>query len=93
MAPAKKRNRLEVIRDILTVIKHKNGTIKPTHILYKSNLSYAMMEEYLAELLEKEFIVERRAGGRKSYAITDKGMEYLEKYHLIAEFSESFGLG
>lgn len=93
MAPAKKRNRLEVIRDILTVIKQKNGTIKPTHILYKSNLSYAMMEEYLQELLDKEFITEGTKAGHKSYSITEKGNEYLDKYRLIAEFSESFGLG
>ncbi len=93
MASAKKRNRLEVIRDILAVIKHKNGPIKPTHILYKSNLSYAMMEEYLEELLEKEFILEQKKEGRTTYSITDKGMRYLEKYRLIVEFSESFGLG
>ena len=89
----KKRNRLEIIYDILTVIKQKNGTIKPTHILYKSNLSYAMMEEYLAELLEKEFILAQVKDGKKTYAITEKGIQYLDKYRLITEFSESFGLG
>ncbi|HLD98553.1 MAG TPA: winged helix-turn-helix domain-containing protein, partial [Candidatus Nanoarchaeia archaeon] len=45
----KKRNKLEIIRDILNVIRSRNGKIKPTHILYKSNLSHQMMEEYLAE--------------------------------------------
>jgi len=89
----KKRNRLEVIRDILTVIKQKSGTVKPTHILYKSNLSYAMMEEYLGELIEKEFIVEEMRAGHKKYSITEKGIQYLNKYRLITEFSESFGLG
>jgi predicted transcriptional regulator len=88
----KKRNRLEVIRDILTVIKQKSGTIKPTHILYKSNLSYAMMEEYLGELLGKKFITEEIDAGHKRYSITEKGAQYLEKYRFIAEFSESFGL-
>jgi predicted transcriptional regulator len=47
----KKRDRLQVIYDILKVIKEKNGRIKPTHILYKSNLSHQMMDEYLRELL------------------------------------------
>jgi predicted transcriptional regulator len=95
----KKRTRLEVIKDILEVIKSRNGKIKPTHILYKSNLSYAMMESYLAELKEKGFIVElegtsRRGknGNSKSYKITDKGLEYLNKYSLVANFTESFGL-
>jgi predicted transcriptional regulator len=95
----KKRTRLEVIKDILEVIKSRNGKIKPTHILYKSNLSYAMMESYLAELKEKGFIIELDAGGRrgrngnfKSYKITDKGLEYLNKYSLVANFTESFGL-
>lgn len=88
----KKRSRLEVIRDILEVIKSKNGRIKPTHILYKSNLSYNMMEEYLEELIKKEFIIVKEEHKNKTYAITGKGVEYLSKYKLIAEFTESFGL-
>jgi predicted transcriptional regulator len=88
----KKRTRLEVIKDILEVIKMKNGRIKPTHILYKSNLSYAMMEEYLDELKEKGFVVETSKDGNKTYKITEKGMEYLNKYSLVVNFTESFGL-
>lgn len=88
----KKRNRLEIIRDILKVIRERNGRIKPTHILYKSNLSYQMMEEYLDELKEKEFIVEKKTKTGRTFEITAKGMEYLEKYNLITEFTNSFGL-
>ena len=51
---SKKRDRLQVIYDILKAISLKNGQIKPTHILYKSNLSHQMMEEYL------QFIANRR---------------------------------
>ena len=47
----KKRTRLEIIRDILEVIKTKSGKITPTHILYKSNLSYSMMEQYIKEMI------------------------------------------
>lgn len=89
----KKRNRLEIIFDILRVIRDKNGKIKPTHILYKSNLSHQMMEEYLAELKEKGFIIEIKNKVGKTYAITDKGLNYLEKFNMIKDFTNSFGLG
>lgn len=90
---AKKRNRLEIIRDILDVIRNKNGKIKPTHILYKSNLSYLMMEEYLSELIEKGFVLEEKTKeNSKTYRVTEKGLSYLEKYNMIADFSNSFGL-
>ncbi len=88
----KKRNRLEIIYDILRVIRDKSGRIKPTHILYKSNLSHQMMEEYLAELKEKDFIVELRSKTGKTYTITNKGLAYLEKFNLIRDFTSSFGL-
>ncbi len=89
----KKRNRLQIIHDILRVISEKNGKIKPTHILYKSNLSYQMMDEYLKELMKKEFIVENKMGRGKTYLITDKGRNYLNQYGTIVEFANSFGLG
>jgi predicted transcriptional regulator len=88
----KKRNRLEIIRDILVVIRDRSGRIKPTHILYKSNLSYQMMDDYLKELKEKEFIKEKKTKTGKTYEITEKGLNYLNKYGLIVEFTDSFGL-
>lgn len=88
----KKRTRLEVIRDILQVVRDRNGKIKPTHILYKSNLSHPMMEDYLKELIGKEFIVEHKGPQGKRYSITDKGLQYLAKYRSIMEFTQSFGL-
>ncbi|MEK6926968.1 MAG: DUF4364 family protein [Nanoarchaeota archaeon] len=89
---AKKRNRLEIIRDILEVIKNKSGKIRPTHILYKSNLSYGMMEEYMNELMEKQFIIISTHNGNKTYSITEKGINYLSQYKMISQFTDSFGL-
>ena len=89
---SKKRNRLEIVRDILKVIKDKNGRIKPTHIMYKSNLSHQMMEEYLKELVNKNFIAQTKNKNGKSYVITEKGLEYLDKFRFIMEFTDSFGL-
>lgn len=89
----KKRSRLEVIYDILRVIGAKDGRIKPTHIMYKSNLSHQMMAEYLTDLCSKGFVVEKKLGAGKTYALTDKGRVYLDKYRVIADFTESFGVG
>lgn len=72
--------------------KKKGGRIKPTHLLYKSNLSYKKMLEYLDELKEKGMVQESESEGKKMYHITDKGAEYIQEYKKIKEFSDSFGL-
>ena len=88
----RKRNKLEIIRDILIVIRNKNGKIKPTHILYKSNLSHIMMKEYLNEMIKKGFIKEGKSTTGKTYFITEKGNKYLAEYNTISNFMDSFGL-
>ncbi|MBS3074425.1 hypothetical protein J4447_03145 [Candidatus Pacearchaeota archaeon] len=89
-----RRNRLEIIHDILQLVKQKSGRIKPTHILYKSNLSYSMMGDYMEELIGKGLVKEIMLvnGKGRTYEITKKGNEYLSKYKLISEFTDSFGL-
>jgi predicted transcriptional regulator len=51
-----------------------------------------MMEEYLKELMGKQFLVENINGENKTYSLTQKGYDYLNKYKMIAEFTDSFGL-
>ena len=88
----KKRDRIQIIYDILKTIADRNGKIRPTHILYKSNLSSQMMNEYLTELLSKGFLIEQMMKRGKTYTLTKKGFDYIEKYRLIVDFIESFGL-
>ena len=89
----KKRDRLVIIHDILYAIKEKGGNVKPTHILYKSNLSHQMLTEYLAELISKKFIEEKEdKKGKKTYELTQKGFDYLRDYSMIRGFIDSYGL-
>ncbi|MBI2449753.1 DUF4364 family protein, partial [Candidatus Pacearchaeota archaeon] len=81
-----------VIYDMLSSIRMKHGKIKPTHLLYKSNLSYKMMQEYLADLKKAGLIKEVSEGENKYFMLTDKGNTFLEEYHKIKEFTDSFGL-
>jgi predicted transcriptional regulator len=89
----KKRDRLEVIFDILKVISDHQNSIKPTPLLRYSNLSSGSFSEYFDELMRKEFIKERiDTKGRKYVTLTDKGFKYLERYKLILGLIDEFEL-
>jgi len=87
-----RRTKIEIIHDILIAIQKKGGKIKPTHLLYKSNLSYKKMLEYVSELMNKGMVGEEEVKGKKVYTITEKGANYIQEYKKIKEFSDSFGL-
>jgi len=86
-----KRSRLDIIHDILFAIVDKGGSIKPTHLLYKSNLSHKALDGYLQELMEKELVVEEH-DKKKTYGITDKGRDFINKFKGFRDFIDSFGL-
>jgi predicted transcriptional regulator len=92
MAASKKRERLDVIRDILQTIR-QNREIKPTRLLYASNLSPQMFKEYINELISKKFIkLEVDEKEKKTFTITKKGQDFLLQYKVIENFIENFGL-
>jgi predicted transcriptional regulator len=89
---AKKRERLEVIRDILKAIQ-TNRNIKPTRLLYASNLSPQMFKDYINELIKKKFIqIDVDKKEKKTFSLTKKGYEFLNEYKLIENFVDNFGL-
>ena len=88
---AKKRERLEIIKDILNAIKLKRE-IKPTRLLYASNLSPQMFKEYVGELHQKELIKEEFVKNKKFFVLTSKGNNFLEEYKSIENFIKNFGL-
>lgn len=88
-----KRERLEVIYDVLKVIADNKNSIKPTPLLRFSNLNFNSFAVYEAELIEKDFVrVLEDNKGKKCYTLTDKGFNYLDKYKMIKEFISDFDL-
>ncbi len=94
-----RRSRLELIFDILIAIQNRGGRIKPTHLMYKSNLSHKLLNNYLEELLEKqlvtveeEFINKKKKQPVKTIVITEKGLSFLEEFRRMREFTDAFGL-
>jgi len=87
-----RRDRLQIINDILLSIRERGGKIRPTHLLYKSNLAHNKMKSYLEELMEKGLIEEGEEKGKKYYCLTEEGIRFVDEYKKIREFVNSFGL-
>ena len=88
----KKRDRLEIIHDILKIIRDHDNSILPTPLLRYSNLSTQNFNKYISELLRKGLIEEKYDKNRRYYSLTERGFEFLKKYRSIREFMEEFGL-
>jgi predicted transcriptional regulator len=82
---------MQIIVDVLRVIERENK-VKPTHILYKANLSHKLLKEYLNTLLQKGFIEVVVEKNRTYYRITDKGINFLNEFRKMEKLAQMFGL-
>lgn len=79
---------------MLAVIQERPKGIKPTHLMYKANLSHKQMKLYLNELIKKNLVEKNmfdNSSGERIF-ITKQGREFLSKYTQIKEFEKTFGL-
>ena len=93
MTDGAKRSHIDIIYDILVVLRDKKDPVVPTHLLYKSNLSHDRLKKYIEELQSKGFIqevVDKKS--KKRYQITDAGYKFLAGFAQLREFTKSFGL-
>ena len=84
---APRRSRMEVKIDILQAIA--NGSGRPTHIMYRSNLSWAVMRGVMKNLEQQGLVIASDADGRRNYVLTEKGMKVLETYRTVKTQLES----
>jgi predicted transcriptional regulator len=83
-----RRSKLEVYLDVLWTIK--NGTTKPTRIMYESNLSWKPLQRTLNSLVAQDLIAELDPENNRDkrtstyYELTQKGENVL-KYFKRAE--------
>jgi predicted transcriptional regulator len=84
---APRRSRMEVKIDILQAIADGSG--RPTHIMYRSNLSWAVMRGVMKVLEQQGLVISKEIEGRRSYVLTEKGSRVLETYRSVKNQLES----
>lgn len=84
----RKRTHTKIVSDMLAIIQDRRGKIKPTHLMYKANLSHVQMKKYLEEMEKSGLVVKKNA----MIEITTKGREFVMKYLQIKEFEKTFGI-
>lgn len=78
----KRRDRLHIIAQILEI--SKSGCLK-TQIMYRANLSFAQLNEYLSFLTKTHLLALDNDEKKNVYVTSAKGNSYLEKYADIAD--------
>jgi len=78
----KRRDKLSIIAEILEIAKE--GTLK-TQIMYKANLSFAQLNEYLKFMLKIKLIQKLVNQGKDIYITTEKGLDFLQRQCELTE--------
>jgi predicted transcriptional regulator len=61
------------------------GAEKPTHIMYRANLSWTVMQGYIKDLEAQGLVASQEADGKRLYKLTEKGFLLLKQYVSIKE--------
>jgi len=73
---------LFIMAEILEIARE--GVLK-TQIMYRANLSFAQLNEYLSLLLDLNLLEAVKKTEKTMYKTTDKGLRYLQSYREIRE--------
>jgi predicted transcriptional regulator len=79
-----RRSKMEMYLDILRAIG--SGAEKPTHVMYKANLSWVVMRGFLENLKAQGLVEETLVDGRSSLRLTNRGYELLNQFLLVREY-------
>jgi predicted transcriptional regulator len=74
---SKRRDKLSIIAEILEIAK--DGTLK-TQIMYKANLSFVQLTEYLEYMLKTCLLDKLDVNRKDVYVTTEKGLDFLQKH-------------
>ncbi len=79
---SRRRDKLCIIAEILEIAKE--GTLK-TQIMYKANLSFAQLNEYIKFMLKIKLMQKLTNQGKDVYIATEKGLDFLQRQCELTE--------
>jgi len=79
---SKRRDKLYIIAEILEIARE--GTLK-TQIMYRANLSFTQLNDYLQFMLKNDLLEKIDMGGKEVYKASEKGLNFLQRYNEIVE--------
>jgi predicted transcriptional regulator len=82
---SKRRDKLSIIAEILEIAKE--GTLK-TQIMYRANLSFAQLNDYLKFMLKANLLNKHHINGKHVYVATEKGIDFLQRHLELTELLE-----
>lgn len=74
---SKRRDKLSIMAEILEIAK--DGTLK-TQIMYKANLSFVQLTEYIDYMLKARLIDKLDVKTKDVYVPTEKGLDFLQRH-------------
>jgi predicted transcriptional regulator len=81
----KRRDQLNIIANILGI--SKEGVLK-TQIMYRANLSFSQLNDYIVFLLNNGLITQVNVDGKEGYMITVKGIGFLQRHRELLRMIE-----
>jgi predicted transcriptional regulator len=77
---------MEIQMDILKAVV--DGRVKPTHIMYRANLSWIRLQKLLDTLVSQNLLQENVDNGNTIFEVTRKGKDVLGYYmQIVGELS------
>ena len=78
----KRRDKLAIMAEIMNI--SKNGALK-TQIMYRANLSFAQLNDYLKFLTETKLLEKTASNGKEVFKATQKGKEFLDRHNQVMD--------
>ena len=76
-----RRSQFEIYLDILKAVAE--GKKKPTHIMYRANLSWTRLKKYLDFLIAQDLLQETVNDSASTFSLTQKGKDVIGYYRRI----------
>jgi predicted transcriptional regulator len=75
------------VADIIEIARE--GALK-TQIMYKANLSFTQLNNYLSFLVSNNLITQTIYDGREGYVVTAQGLDFLQKHSELVQLLRTY---